>query len=199
MKQILVILLISGAHVVFSQDYMTTIAEKSCACLEKVPDTLETQQFNMELGLCMIEASMPYKKQIKKDHNINLENIDTEGEKLGRLIGIKMVSVCPNILVKMTSTSKSRVNAKQNAEEAEGTITKIEKDFFVTFSIKDGSGKVNKYYWLTAIESDSDLVNNYSSLEGKSVSIAYKPIELFDPRINEYRQFLVIQELYPVE
>ncbi|MBA4053558.1 MAG: hypothetical protein C0490_02495, partial [Marivirga sp.] len=83
---------------VFSQEYMDKIVVQSCECLGKVSEDLEGQQYNVELGLCMIEASMPYKKQLRKDYDINLDQIENEGEKLGRIIGLKMVAVCPTAL-----------------------------------------------------------------------------------------------------
>jgi hypothetical protein len=196
MKRILVIpffmLLINKG---LSQDYMDIIIKKSCECLDKVSDTLETQQFNMKLGICMIEASMPYKKQIKKDYDINLDKIDTEGEKLGRVIGIKMASVCPSTLLKMSQKVNSKTEPVKEEQTSIGMVTKIESDFFVIFSLKDELGKITKYYWLTFVDSQFDLANSYSTLIGKSVSISYETQEFFDPRLLEYRRFFVIKSI----
>ncbi len=101
MKSILTTLFVAIAFMAFSQDYMDKIAIASCECIDNVSDTIPTDQFNMELGLCMLEASMPYKKQLKKDHGINFDKIESQGEKLGRLIGIKLASTCPNTLMRM--------------------------------------------------------------------------------------------------
>ena len=125
----------------FSQQYMDKIVVQSCECLGKVSETLEPEQYNVELGLCMIEASMPYKKQLKKDYDINLDQIESEGEKLGRVIGLKMVAVCPTALVRMTK--KNQETKKTEADDTiEGIITNVESDFFVSFHLKDDSGKV---------------------------------------------------------
>ena len=59
----------------YSQNYMEKIAEKSCDCVKALTDTIDSEQLTMKLGLCMIDASTPYKKQIKKDYNIDLDNI----------------------------------------------------------------------------------------------------------------------------
>ena len=83
---------------VYSQNYMDEIVNKSCECLISVPDSLDSEEFNMKLGLCMLEASMPYKKQLKKEFGIDLDNIDVEGARLGKLIGIRMTTVCPDAL-----------------------------------------------------------------------------------------------------
>jgi len=182
----------------FSQEYMDKIASKSCACVEAVPDSLETRKFNMQFGLCMFEAAMPYSKQLKKDYGIDLERIDTEGEKLGRLIGVKMASVCPNILVKISERVKGKSEGTTE-QTVKGTVTKIEKDFFVVFTVKDESGKSGKYYWLSYIKTDSDLVTTYGQLIDKPVEIVAEARELFDPKIEEYRQFLVIKKITIVQ
>ncbi len=183
----------------FSQDFMDVIVKKSCDCLEHISDTLKTEQFNMELGLCMIDASMPYKKQIKKSFDIDLDNISTEGEKLGRLIGMKMATVCPNALIKMSRKAKGQPESTNTEQTSTGTVTKIENDFFVVISLKDESGKVTRYYWLTFVESQLDLVNSYSTLIGKSLSISYESSEFFDPKLLEYRQFFIIKSIAVVK
>lgn len=180
---------------IYSQDYMDKIAQKSCDCLDHVPDTLKTDEFNLKLGICMIEASTPYKKQLKKDHGINLDNIDTEGEKLGRLIGIKMASTCPTILLKLTQKPQDEEEKAAELKTAEGLITKLENDFFVVLSLKDEAGKTSRFYWLTFIESGMELPTKYRSVVGESVVITYKVQDFFDPKIEDYRAFNVISKL----
>ncbi|SHH24119.1 hypothetical protein SAMN04488109_3324 [Chryseolinea serpens] len=182
-----------------AQEYIEIITRKSCDCGEQVPDTLKSEQFNMRLGLCMIDASMPYKKQIKKDFGIDLDKIDTEGVKLGRMLGVKMASVCPNTLLKMTQRIKGQTATTKAQQSSEGTVTKIENDFFVVLSLKDESGKITKYYWLTFIESAGDLTSSYSTLVGKTLHIDYEPQEFFDPKLQEYRQFFVVKRIIPMD
>ena len=67
MKSILITLFLAFSFTAFSQDYMDKIALEVCDCIDNVSDSVPTDQFNMELGLCMLEASMPYKKQLKKE------------------------------------------------------------------------------------------------------------------------------------
>lgn len=195
-KPIVTTLLFLLAGALFSQDYMDEIARKSCDCLTNLAEGLEPDQFNMELGLCMIEAALPYKKQIKKDYDIDLDKIEVEGERLGRIIGLKMASICPSALVKITRQQMQEETEPDNVElSTQGLVTKIESDFFVVFSVKEASGKTTKFYWLTFVESDDDLPSSYASFKGKSVNIGYSPMEFFDPVIKEYRQFMVINSI----
>ncbi|MEY2924782.1 MAG: hypothetical protein RLZZ337_1330 [Bacteroidota bacterium] len=200
MKSILITLLITLSLSSFSQDYMDKIALESCECIDRVSDTVPMDQFNMELGLCMLEASMPYQKQLKKDHGINWDRIDKEGEKLGRLIGMKLASVCPNSLMRMVKKVSPELMDDEDEEiddelYAEGEIQKVEEEQFIVISVKEESGKVSKFYWMTFIDSDFDLANDYNSLIGKKAVLTYEEYEFFDPRLKEYRVFNVINAL----
>jgi len=177
----------------YSQKYMDVIAEKACSCTDQISDTMENTEFSAKIGLCILDVSMPYKKQIKKDYGIDLDNITTEGSKWGQIIGIKMASVCPDKLISLSHKVNSPA-IKDNQLISNGTIIKIEKDFFVVFSMKDETGRITKFYWLTFVNSDMDFIAEYESLMGKSASITYASQDLFDPRISEYRSVNIIKK-----
>ena len=188
-----VVLLVFITNVALSQDYMDDIVSKTCKCLTTISDTLEPKRFSMELGFCMIKAASPYAKQLMNDYNIDLSQIDEQvGAELGKIIGIKMAGVCPDALLKIVNK-----NGGNELTESfiEGQVTVILDDKFVEFSIKDAKGKTSKYYWLTFIESNIDLSNNYKKMVGRFVKIVFKSQEFFDPRIGEYRTFNIIQKL----
>ncbi len=196
MKRFLLIALVLFSMNCFSQEYMDAIVAKTCDCISLIPDTINLQQFNISAGTCMIEAAMPYKKEIKKDLKINLDKLGTDdGEQLGRIIGIKMAGTCPKVLLKWTNRSDKEEAAPAEDRTMTGVVTKIERDFFVVFSIKDETGKVSKFYWLGFIESEDEMISKYTSLEGELVNISYKTEEFFDPKINEYRQFSIVTKL----
>jgi hypothetical protein len=200
MKHILVFSLLFSGLQGFSQDYMDKIIEKSCECVDKVPDTLEIQKYNMELGLCMINASMPYKKQLKKDYDINLDKLDPKtGEKLGTTIALKMGSVCPNGLLKLSKKTTASSKPEKSVNTAQGVISNIENNNFVVFSLTDDAGKISKFYWLSFIDADFELTGNYNSLIGKEIKFTYDVRDYFDPKILEYRQFNIISKIEKVD
>lgn len=182
----------------FSQKYMDEIAQKVCDCVAN-SDGETKEEIQMELGLCMIEAASKYKKQLKRDHNIDFNKIDKSAEKLGRLVGMQMAATCPELLMKMVDKDdvKETIDEVNNSTEFtfEGTISNIEDSKFVVFSGRDDDGKISKFYWLTFIETDRDIISEYKSLKDQSVSISYIQQEFFDSRIGEYRIFNVIQTI----
>ena len=201
MKNIFIsIFIISAVGIqAYSQDYLTEITSQTCECADKISDTLSTDDYNIQLGLCMIESSIPYKKKIKKDYNIDLDNLGQnqgEAEQLGQIIGMKMAGICPTTLSKLTAKNyETTETAEPIGKSIEGSITDINSDFFVTFSLKDYAGKTSKMYWLEFIKSDIDLPTSYKMLLGKEVKIMYKEAEYFDPKISEYRLVKVITEI----
>jgi hypothetical protein len=195
MKKLFIAGLIFICHHSFSQAYLDKIVQESCNCVSKVSETLDNERYTQELGICMIVAAEPYRKQLKKDHNIDFDKIDVDGEKLGKLIGIKMAAVCPDLILAVAKKSGNGEKAPAESKSFEGIITKIENEFFVVLYIKDESGKTNKFYWLTYVESGVEVADGYDSMMGISVTLTYRSEEFFDPKIKEYRPFSVIEKM----
>jgi len=195
MKKILIAGLVFAGYHSFSQTYFDKIVQQSCNCVSKVSQSLDNEKYTQELGVCMIVAAEPYRKQLKKDHNIDFDKIDVDGEKLGKLIGIKMVAVCPDLILAVAKRSGNGESAAVESKTFEGIITKIENEFFVVLHIKDESGKTNKFYWLTYVESGIEVADGYDSMVGKSIALTYRSEEFFDPKIKEYRSFSIIEKL----
>ena len=197
MKKLFIAGFIFICHSSFSQAYLDKIVQESCNCVSKVSETLDNEQYTQELGICMIVAAEPYRKQLKKDHSIDFDKIDVDGEKLGKLIGIKMAAVCPDLILAVAKKSGkgNGESASTESKSFEGIITKIENEFFVVLHIKDEYGKTNKFYWLTYVESGVEVADGFDSMLGTSVALTYRSEEFYDPKIKEYRPFSVIEKL----
>lgn len=183
----------------FSENYMDKIVKKACECLANIPDSLGKDNYNMKFGLCLIEVSMPYKNELKRDYNINLDKMDAkEGEKLGRAVVLKMGTICPDGLVIVAKKNKAVPELDNNEKIMEGVVTNIENNPFVVFSLKDNFGRIFKFYWLSFIQSDLELTNNYNSLLGKTIKLTYGKKDYFDPKILEYRQFNIVSKIETV-
>jgi hypothetical protein len=198
MKQLLIIsfFLFSGIHS-FSQNYIDKIVAKACDSLENIPDSVSLKDYTSKLGITLIQISMPYKQELKRDYKIDLDNLDkSEGEKLGKLIGVRLLSACPKALNRLIQkTQEVNVKAEENQKEITGIVTGIDNSDFVIFSLKDEFDRVYKFYWLQVVKSDIDLMNNYNSLVGKTIKLTYEKKDFFDPKITDYRSFNVIVKI----
>jgi hypothetical protein len=178
---------------------MDDIIQKSCECLSKI-DTAKTENIDIELGLCMISASSPYSEELKKDHNIDMAKIDQQGEDLGRLIGMKMASVCPESLMILAEKMDEKSQEKSTeANTFEGKITGINEKLFIEFVSKADNGKDTKFYWLNYVDSNIKMMLGYKTLLGKYVKITYSSEEFFDPTIEDYRNYNVILTLDQID
>ncbi len=196
MKHIYIVLLsvfITGNC--FAQDYMDEITQQACSCLDEVSDSVSSEKLTIKLGLCVIDAAAPYKKQLKKDHDLDLDKIDIEGKRLGSMIGLKMVSVCPDKLMMFAGNDKEEEVEAFESKIVQGEILKVEDNLLVTFHLKDDFGKIIKFYWATFIESKYEMSLEYKDLVGKKVVITYESTEIFDSRIGEYRPFNIISRI----
>ena len=175
-NQFLLVAILSFINIsyTFSQDYMSIITNEACECLSEIKETSDSEKFNMQLGLCIIEAATPYRSKLKADHKIDLDNIVSDGKKLGELIGFRMASVCPNEILRATQGDIANEEVENELYYVTGSIVKIEKDQFVVISIKDDvDGKTSKYYWLTYVSSEMDFATEYQKLIGKKVETYY--------------------------
>lgn len=185
----------------YSQKYLDNITKDACGCLENISDTLNKTSVNMEMGLCIIDAAIPYKKQLWKDFEIDIDQIDIYGEELGKIIGVRMASVCPKTLIKVTKMSGALDKIEEDTQEIrsiqiiKGEIIKVNKEQFVEFTLKDEMNTISNFYWLGAVKSNFDFLTEYMNLKGKMVSISFETFEFFDPKLEIYRQFKTITEI----
>jgi hypothetical protein len=182
---------------------MNTIVQKSCDCLEEINST-DPKQIELELGMCIINSSQPYAKELKRDFDIDMSNLNVAGEKLGETVGIKMAGVCPNSLFALAQKMEGedvdvemefseKVSAKNTFE---GQILMI-KDFdFVQFTVKNNtSGELMVFYWLYEIKSNEKIKRDYRSLQSKNVKITYSEKMIFNPNTGNYENYNIIERL----
>ncbi|WP_196894620.1 hypothetical protein [Aureivirga marina] len=208
MKQkITLILFLIASFSGFSQDYMKEITNETCKCIENLDEEVSREKLTMELGLCMMQNALKYKAELEKDYGIDLtgaSNLEKEGEKLGQVIAIELMSSCPKAVELFTKLAASELEEEAIASEAavensiletSGKVLKVEKGSFIYYTVKEDNGKTSKFYWLTFVENDLDLESNEKNILKKNVIITYEKVELFDPRIKEYKEFNVINSV----
>ena len=198
-NNIITALIFLQSIVLYSQNnYMDNIAEKSCECVSEITESKNL--LGTEFGLCMINEATKYKDELLQDHNINMDNIDVDGEELGRIIALEMFTKCPEQMKRIAiASSENESEEKESYLSIEGNIKSVIKNEFIIFSLITSDNKTIKFYWLTFIQSDNDLQNEYKSFEGKNVIIEYSNIELYDHKMSEYRNYNLIESLNIVD
>ena len=194
-------LLISALH---AQKYMDELTDKTCDCFSNLPAETPESEYQLKFGLCLFENAANYKKELKKDFQIDLDNLNNElGEKLGQLVGVRIAFRCPKVLEKLASLQRKETDETSLPDAPEsvpifgltGFVSRIEQDFFVIFSIKNENNVTTKFYWLTPVSSNVDLPGEYNKLLDKKVILEYKEELIVDPKIGDYRKINVITSL----
>lgn len=177
---------------------MKSISQKSCDCASKITKSKNDENFSFELGICIMQASKEFREEVLRDYKVDLEKKPDGNDKLWESVGFLMAFDCPEVFseeTKETSTTAGNAPTIRNTVKIKGTVTYIDKEGFVNFSVKTEQGKTLKFYWLGDIESNIDITQKYHTLNGSKVSITYFTQEIFDARINEYHLFNIIQSL----
>lgn len=179
-------LLLSITFFAQSQDVLDSISAHSCDCISKLDlNGLAKEKLTIELGLCMMKAAQPYEKQLKQSYDIDMKKVDKgDGEKLGRLIGLKMASSCPSFTDLITRISSD----EPSTNSIEGTITEFITEQFVTIVIKDEDGRDQRIIWLDYFKNSEKLLQKGKN---KNVTIEYQERELYNPKFNDYIKYKV--------
>jgi hypothetical protein len=195
----LTILTLAFASLASAQDVLDKVSKDACTCMEGVKmEGSDKDAFQMQLGLCFLQASMPYEKELKKKYDLDLNHMDDKtGEKLGMLVATRMATHCPDMLAKLASMAEEEEAPPTQAElEAansstlDGEVTASRKDGFVTLTVRSASGRSVEMLWLEFFLG-SELLNN-GNAQGTKGQFSYVERELFDAASGTYRKYNVL-------
>ena len=199
MKKIFVFSLVLFSIFLFSQDFKKSIAQEACKCVkENVKDDMSEKQVQLKFGICMMKVTAPYKKEIKKEFGIDLDDYSKKESmyELGRQMGLIMDQECPEVFERFIKDEDMKTTEENSGELLmHGEIAKIEKDSFVVFYLKGDNNILTKFYWISNVDSNIELEKKYNELTGKKVDVVYYSAEIFDYKINEYRKVNILQTL----
>lgn len=205
-------ILTSLAFLLFSsdlkaQEFLDEITKGTCTCVEELDPDLNAEEFQVRLGLCIFAAAEPYSKELEEELGFKMEDMQTKGEELGRLVGVRMVTICPGviaILAQKLSGDSEAVEVDVDVEDDDsdffsGIVVKVEDKMFPVLTISNNEGKTYKCYWLTYVETNFELSDGLKGLKGEEVTVSITEFELFDSQNGEYRSFKVLDSLEVLE
>lgn len=171
------------------------MAQSVCECANAKGinlDEASQSEIEMTFGLCLLKA---YNADAKffKSKGINLTAEGNAMEQLGEAVGIKMAEHCPDMLMSMASfymDDDENIDGSGESTSITGTIEKVEDGIFSTIHIKSEEGRTYKLLWITYVD-NHDLF--LEALKNKNkYTFYYYETEMYDNRINEYRDMLIL-------
>lgn len=198
MRRIILLLLISQA--VFAQKLtkeklVEKISQGTCACISKKDITKEN--FETTLGLCMIQDFSKYEKDVEKHYGKNVISDETKMEALGRDVGIYMATNCPTFLSIVMENMEDEVDEIAEEEErlfVTGIFSDLKSEQFITFSIKEDSGKLNSFILLNNFD-NSFLITDNVLKTNELLEVYYYELELYDAKIKNFVTFKIVSDI----
>ncbi|MDX1665892.1 MAG: hypothetical protein R3350_01625 [Saprospiraceae bacterium] len=194
---LLLVFLTAFAFQTFGQDTIDQLAKESCECTAaKNLDELDSNQLNMELGLCIMDALDSLDPDSRSELNVDIT--DPVGmRKLGEKIGLKMASICPDLMMKIAQVeTKADINPVQ---ELRGTLRGIEGNEFSFLIVEDQTGRKQRYLWFHYFEGSEKLIEDPLGVIGKKVIITFETVEGFSPQLKDYYTLKEVRSLEFVE
>lgn len=197
MKKKLVFLFVFINAISYSQDVMNKIAQEACDCIAKKPFDKDgdPQKRQLEFGSCILEGYIAHSSEFPG------EKLDFADEKamgkLGEDIALKMVSFCPDAILDLgRSSMDDKEEAAKNVEYTKitGQITDIKTEQFVSIIVKDDKSRIHTFLLLDYFDTASVFTENRLAKKD-TVTVSYTEVELYDPKMKEFRYFKIITGL----
>ena len=199
MKKIILLLLISQA--IFAQKLskeklVEKISQGTCDCISKKEITKENLE--VTLGLCMIQDFSKYEKDIEKHYGKNVISDESKMETLGSDVGIHMATNCPTFLKIVMENMDDEDIEEEVVEEEElfvtGKFADLKTEQFITFSVKEDSGKSNNFILLNNFD-NAFLITDNVLKSNEIVEVYYYELELYDAKIKNFVNFKIVSDI----
>ena len=198
MKKVLLLLVLVG-NVAFAQkltkDQLSDkLAEKACECAEK--QELTKESFELTIGICLIEGINAYEKDVEKHYGKNVISNDKKMEELATNIGARMGLKCPAVFKFMLDEESGEAEEVVDAEELtiSGKISEIKSEQFITFIVKEDSGKTNQFILLSSFD-NAFLLTDKVLKASDAVDVVYYEMELFDAKLGKFVSYKIVTDI----
>lgn len=181
-KYILFLFFISATT--FSQDVKDKIAKETCECTAKLDlDEMDSSDLELNFGLCMLESYNKHINEFAENEKLNFEN-NAQMEKFGEEIALKMLSFCPDMILKLGEGYKSDETVS-NDLIIEGIFNGTKAETFFNVIIKEPTGKITKLILLDYFE-NAYLITDKLLKNNQEVKVTYYEAKLFDSKSNSF-------------
>lgn len=175
-----------------AQDVMKAIGDDSCACISELKKSGQ-EVTDMQLGLCIVKSYNAKKSQLPAEKQVSLS--DSEAfEAIAAEIGVKMVETCPELIMAMADEYSDAPEATVVRHSMNLEVSDVKSEQFVTIVGKDDNSRQHSLLMLEYFGTAS-LFTDGKIKKGDKVTIAYKEVELYDPKMKEFRYYKVITDL----
>lgn len=196
MKKILLLLVLVG-NIAFAQkltkeQLSEKLAEKACGCAEKQEITKEN--FELTIGICLLEGINAFEKDVEKHYGKDVISNDKKMEELGYDVGKKMGSKCPTIFKFMLDDEEEVATDESEELSVSGKVSEIKTEQFITFVVKEATGKTNQFILLSNFDNAFLLTDNVLKATDE-VDVTYYEMELYDAKLGKFVSYKIVTDI----
>lgn len=172
------------------------IANDFCVEFSK-KDFTKFKGAELEIGLVVMPLIEKYSKEIEKEWGLSISN-EQDYQKISEKIGRETARNCPKFMEFIKNNINEIKDSDEEGEEIKsvsGIFQRIENNLFSILVIKSKTGKEEKLWWLQFFEGSDLLIENPAALSRKDITVKYTEMEVYDPKLKDYRPIKVIQSL----
>lgn len=196
MKKILLLLILVG-NIAFAQkltkdQLFEKLAEKACGCAEKQEITKEN--FELTIGICLLEGINAFEKDVEKHYGKDVISNDKKMEELGYDVGKKMGLKCPTIFKFMLDEEEEVATDESQELSVSGKVSEIKTEQFITFVVKEASGKTNQFILLSNFD-NAFLLTDKVLKATDEVDVTYYEMELYDAKLGKFVSYKIVTDI----
>ncbi|WP_405368852.1 hypothetical protein [Nonlabens sp. Asnod2-A12] len=189
----------------FDKEAITKLSNGVCECIEGKEGLDTREKAELEFGRCIMQV-YSNDQEYFNEKGLDITN-PQKSLNIGKQVGVTLASTCEEALPIFMMIARDVRQAQVSSEEEEydeqeyieftGKIVKSDDKKFTTFEIKDEDGRRHKVLWLTYVDNDELLED---AVKGKkSYVFTAMELDIYDPRIGEYRNMLVLDRIDTIE
>lgn len=169
------------------------LANQTCEC---VTEKKTAKLAELEISFCIVSSLEKLSDEERKVIKYNTDS-DISLDKVCEQIGIKMVGICSKIFSDMLQdeeTSENVITEEVIDPTSIGTFQSMVFNQFNTIVTLDSENQKKEFIWLFPFEDDTIFIKN-KIVKGDKIEVKYRELNLFDPKINDYKIYNEILEV----
>lgn len=195
---LLLLLLASPLLLTAQESVIDQISRETCDCMtRKEVSDMSQDQFEQELGMCMLTSATPLMAQLQEEENID-PNDPNAFQQIGEKVGSKIAMSCPDLFNKMMEFYGAEVETTSEVRQLmvmEGTYVGIKPGAVARIQLSGGNGSSADFLWLEAFEGSEVLEANPNALKGKAVKVFFTEKSFYNPSRKAYEAQKVVQKI----
>lgn len=195
MKKILFVLLLTNfsfAQVNSKEGLVDVLSNQTCDCL----NTKELTEANLELtlGVCIIQSIQKNTADVEKYFGKNILSNEENMTEIAESIGVKLALECPKFTSLISDMTYEDEAMDEEYLSLTGKIVAVNSEQFMTFKLKQDSGKTVTFLVL------EDFDNSYLLLDSvikpsDTVEISYYEATLYDAKIKKFIPYNIVLDI----